>query len=196
LQPSVRKFPLASRPGRGTTGEFARLRKSIPFGALILSACVSQAAYNEQAAQLEEARAQVAAQQAKITEMQSRSRWVMAGDLLFPQDGYELSPAGEAALSQYLRQLRSLKGTKVVVSGFTDNVPVGPELQRAGITDNLELSSRRAANVVAYFRAHGVDPNILSAKGFGATRPIVPNDTPQGRAQNRRIEIVLEGLGA
>ena len=44
--------------------------------------------------------------------------------------------------------------------------------------------------------SHGVDPNILSAKGFGETRPIAPNDTPQGRAQNRRIEIVLEGLGA
>jgi chemotaxis protein MotB len=172
------------------------LRKSIPFGALILSACVSQAAYNEQTAQLEEARAQVAARQAKIAEMQSRSRWVMAGDLLFPRDGYELSPAGEAALSQYLPQLRSLKDTKVVVYGFTDNLPVGPQLQRAGIADNLELSSRRAANVVAYFRTHGVDPNILSAKGFGATSPIAPNDTPRGRAQNRRIEIVLEGLGA
>ena len=120
----------------------------------------------------------------------------MAGDLLFPQGGYQLTPAGETALSQYLPQLRSLKGTKVVVGGFTDTLPVRSELRRAGIGDNIDLSSRRAATVVAYFRSHGVDPNILSAKGFGATRPIAPNDTPQGRAQNRRIEIVLEGLGA
>jgi len=120
----------------------------------------------------------------------------MAGDLLFPQGGYQLTPAGEAALSQYLLQLRSLKGTKVVVWGFTDSEPVGPELRQAGIADNIELSSRRAGNVVAYFRSHGVDPNILSAKGFGETHPIAPNDTPRGRAQNRRIEIVLEGLGA
>ena len=172
------------------------IRTSIPFGALILSACVSQAAYNEQAAQLEQTRSQVAAQEAQIAAMQARSKWVMAGDLLFPQGGYQLTPAGEAALSQYLPQLRSLKGTKVVVSGFTDTLPVGSELRRAGIGDNIDLSSRRAATVVAYFRSHGVDPNILSAKGFGATRPIAPNDTPQGRAQNRRIEIVLEGLGA
>jgi chemotaxis protein MotB len=55
---------------------------------------------------------------------------------------------------------------------------------------------RRAANVVAYFRSQGVDPNILSAKGFGDTHPVASNDTPQGRAQNRRIEIVLEGPGA
>ena len=172
------------------------IRKSIPFGALILSACVSQAAYNEEAAQLEQARAEVAAQEAQIAAMQARSKWVMAGDLLFPPGGYQLTPAGEAALSQYLPQLRSLKGTKVVVYGFTDSEPIGPELRQAGIADNIELSSRRASNVAAYFRSQGVDPNILSAKGFGATRPIAPNDTPQGRTQNRRIEIVLEGLGA
>jgi len=172
------------------------IRKSIPFGALILSACVSQAAYNEEAAQLEQARAEVAAQEAQIAAMQARSKWVMAGDLLFPPGGYRLTPAGEAALSQYLPQLRSLKGTKVVVYGFTDSEPIGPELRQAGIADNIELSSRRASNVAAYFRSQGVDPNILSAKGFGATRPIAPNDTPQGRTQNRRIEIVLEGLGA
>lgn len=171
-------------------------RKSIALGALILSGCVSQAAYNEQAAQLEEARAQLAAQQTRIAGMESQSKWVVAGDLLFPAGGYALTPTGEAALDHYLPQLRSLKSTKVVVYGFTDNTPVGPELERAGVADNLELSSRRAANVVAYFGAHGVDPNILSAKGFGATRPIAPNDTPEGRAQNRRIEIVLEGLGA
>jgi chemotaxis protein MotB len=171
-------------------------RKSIAFAALILSGCVSQAAYNEQGAQLEEARAQLAAQQARIAAMQSQGKWVVAGDLLFPPGGYALTPAGEAALSHYLPQLRSLNGTKVVVYGFTDNTPVGPELRQAGIPDNLDLSSRRAANVVAYFGAHGVDANILSAKGFGATRPIAPNDTPEGRAQNRRIEIILEGLGA
>ena len=171
-------------------------RKSIAFAALILSGCVSQAAYNEQGAQLEEARAQLAAQQARIAGMQSQSKWVVAGDLLFPPGGYVLTPTGEAALNQYLPQLRSLNGTKVVVYGFTDNTPVGPELRQAGIADNLDLSSRRAANVVAFFRGNGVDPNILSATGFGATRPIAPNDTPEGRAQNRRIEIVLEGLGA
>jgi len=172
------------------------IRRSIPFGALILSACVSQAAYDEQAAQLKQTQAQVAAQEAQIAAMQARSKWVMAGDLLFPQGGYQLTSAGEVALSQYLLQLRSLKGTKVVVWGFTDSEPVGPELRQAGIADNIELSSRRAGNVVAYFRSHGVDPNILSAKGFGETHPIAPNDTPVGREQNRRIEIILEGLGA
>ena len=169
---------------------------AVPAAALILAACVPQSAYNEQAKQLEEAQAQVAAGQAEIAKMQAENRWVMAGDLLFPEGGYQLSAAGQAALNQFAPQLSSVQNAKVVVYGFTDNVPVGPVLQRAGIADNLDLSSRRAAAVVAFLQSRGVNPNILSAKGFGATHPVAPNDTPQGRAQNRRIEIVLEGPGA
>jgi chemotaxis protein MotB len=169
---------------------------AVPLAALVPAACVSQSAYNEQASQLEQAQAQIAAQQAQIAKMQAENKWVMAGDLLFPEGGYRLSPAGEAALSQHVPQLRSLQNAKVVVYGFTDNTPVGPALQRAGVADNLDLSARRAANVVAYLRSQGVNPNILSAKGFGETHPVAPNSTPQGRAQNRRIEIVLEGPGA
>jgi len=168
----------------------------VPLAALVLAACVSQSAYNEQASQLGQAQAQVAAQQAKIARMQAGNKWVMAGDLLFPQGGYQLSAAGQAALSQHAAQLTSAQNVKIVVYGFTDNTPVGPALQRVGIADNLDLSSRRAATVVAFLASKGVNPNILSAKGFGATHPVAPNDTAQGRAQNRRIEIVLEGTGA
>jgi flagellar motor protein MotB len=62
-----------------------------------------------------------------------------------------------------------------------------------GVSNSIDLSSRRAANIIAYFSSQGVNPNIRSAKGFGETRLIAPNDAPQSRAQNRRIEIVLEG---
>src|SRR6202047_1871130 len=168
----------------------------IPLAALILSGCVSQSAYNEQAAQLQQVQAQAAAQQAEIAKMQAENKWVVAGDLLFPEGGYQLSPKGQAALNQYVPQLRSLQNAKVVVYGFTDNLPVGPALQRAGIANNVDLSSRRPATVAAFLQSQGVNPNILSAKGFGATHPVAPSDTPQGRAQNRRIEIVLEGPGA
>jgi chemotaxis protein MotB len=169
---------------------------AVSLAALVLAGCVSQSAYDEQTAQLAQARAELAAQRAEIAKMQAENRWVMAGDLLFPEGGYELGADGKAALSSYIPQLRSAQNVKIVVYGFTDNAPVGPALQRAGIADNLDLSSRRAATVVAFLGSKGVNPNILSAKGFGATHPIAPNDTPQGRAQNRRIEIVLEGTGA
>jgi chemotaxis protein MotB len=75
-------------------------------------------------------------------------------------------------------------------------VPIGPGSQRAGTKDNSDLSSKWADNVVSYFRAHGVNPNITSAKRFDDAHAVASNDTPQGRAQNRRIEIVLKGPGS
>jgi chemotaxis protein MotB len=168
----------------------------IPLTALILGACVSQSAYEKQGAELQQARAQSAAEQAQLTKMQQEQKWVVAGDMLFPEGGYQLSANGKQALNQYVPNLQNLQNAKVVIYGYTDNLQVGPALQRAGIANNIDLSSRRADNVVAYLEAQGVNPNVISAKGFGDTHPVAPNDTPQGRAQNRRIEIVLEGPGA
>jgi chemotaxis protein MotB len=176
---------------------------AIPFAALVLSACVSQSAYEQQTQQLQQAQTQLAAaqaqaasQQAEITNMQQEDKWVVAGDMLFPEGGYRLSANGKHALNQYVPRLQALQNGKVVVYGYTDDKPVGRQLQRAGIANNVDLSSRRADDVVAYLQSQGVNPNIISAKGFGDTHPVASNDTLQGRAQNRRIEIVLEGPGA
>jgi chemotaxis protein MotB len=168
----------------------------VPITGLMLGACVSQSAYEQQGAELQQARAQAAAQHSEITKMQAENKWVVAGDLLFPEGGYQLSANGKQALNQYVPQLQNLQNAKVVVYGYTDNLAVGPALQRAGIKDNIDLSSRRADNVVAYLTSQGVNPNTISAKGFGDTHPVASNDTPDGRAKNRRIEIVMEGPGA
>ena len=167
----------------------------IPLTALMLGACVSQSAYEKQGAELQQARTQAAAEQSQIAKMQQEQKWVVAGDMLFPEGGYQLSANGKQALNQYVPKLQNLQNAKVVY-GYTDNLQVGPALQRAGIANNIDLSSRRADNVVAYLEAQGVNPNIISAKGFGDTHAVASNDTSQGRAQNRRIEIVLEGPGA
>jgi chemotaxis protein MotB len=162
----------------------------LSFGALILSACASQSDYDTAVAQNQQLKAQLAA-------LQAEQKYVEAGDLLFPSGGYQLSPAGQAELANNIApKLRGLQNAKVVVYGYTDNTPVGPDLQRQGIPDNLVLSARRAATVVSFLVSQGVNPNIISAKGVGDTRPIAPNDTPQGRAQNRRIEITVQGPGA
>jgi chemotaxis protein MotB len=174
----------------------AAAARIVPLTALMLGACVSQKAYEEQGQQLQAARAQAATEQSQITKMQQEQKWVVAGDVLFPEGGYQLSASGKQALNQYVPQLQSLQNAKVVVYGYTDNLPVGPPLQRAGIANNIDLSSRRADNVVAYLTSQGVNSNIISAKGFGDTHPVASNDTPDGRAKNRRIEIVLEGPGA
>jgi len=157
---------------------------------------LSQGAYEKQGQELQAVRAQAAAEQAQIGKMQQQQKWVVAGDVLFPEGGYQLSANGKQALNQYVPKLQSLENAKVVVYGYTDNLPVGPPLQRAGIANNIDLSSRRADKVVAYLTSQGVNPNVISAKGFGDTHPAASNDTPDGRAKNRRIEIVLEGPGA
>jgi len=176
--------------------DLAAAARIVPVTALMLGACVSQSAYEKQGAELQQARAQAAAEQSQIAKMQQEQKWVVAGDMLFPEGGYQLGANGKQALNQYVPRLQTLQDAKVVVYANSDNLPVGPALQRAGIANNIDLSSRRADNIVAYFESQGVNPRIISAKGFGDTHPVASNDTPQGRAQNRRIEIVLEGPGA
>src|SRR6516162_6941681 len=176
--------------------DLAAAARIVPLTALMLGACVSQSAYEKQGAELQQARAQAAAEQSQIAKMQQEQKWVVAGDMLFPEGGYQLSSNGKQALNQYVPQLQGLQNANVVVSAYTDNKPVGPELRSRGIANNIDLSSRRADNVVAYLTSQGVNPNVISAKGFGDTHPVASNDTPQGRAQNRRIELVLEGPGA
>jgi chemotaxis protein MotB len=163
---------------------------AVPLVALLLSACVSQQQYQAVVAENDNLKAQIAA-------LQAQSSFVEAGDLLFPEGGFKLSPAGQAELTNNIvPKLKNLPpNTKIVVYGHTDNLPVGPGLQQQGIPDNLVLSTRRAADVVTYLVSQGVPAASISAKGFGDTRPVASNDTPQGRAQNRRIEITIQGPG-
>jgi chemotaxis protein MotB len=169
----------------------------VPLTALLLSGCVWQSDYDKLQAQNQQLQAQNQQLQAQVAGLQREARFVEAGDLLFPEGGYQLSPAGKAELSSNIvPKLTGLQNAKVVVYGYTDNLPVGAPLKRAGINDNLTLSSRRAGEVVTYLVSQGVNPNIISAKGFGDTHPVAPNDTPANRAKNRRIEITVQGPGA
>jgi chemotaxis protein MotB len=117
-----------------------------------------------------------------------------SADYMFPSGGWEI-PSDSPVLNKIVPILSKLQSTRIVVNGYTDSTPVGPQLQRVGIADNTDLSSRRAASVVNFLAAHGVNPNLLSAHGFGDANPVVSNDTPQGRARNRRVDITLIGDG-
>jgi chemotaxis protein MotB len=163
---------------------------AVPLVTLMLSACVSQQQYDAVVAENNQLKEQIA-------RLQAQSSFVEAGDLLFPEGGYKLSPAGQAELANNIvPKLKNLPpNAKIVVYGYTDNLPIGPALQQQGIPDNLVLSTRRAADVVNFLISQGVPPVSISAKGFGDTRPVASNDTPQGRAQNRRIEITIQGPG-
>src|SRR5215469_484465 len=105
------------------TINLAAAARAIPLTALMLAACVSEKTYEQQTQQLQQARAQAAAQQAEIAKMQAENKWVVAGDVLFPEGGYQLGAAGQQALSQYVPSLQSLQNAKVVVYGYTRQPP-------------------------------------------------------------------------
>jgi chemotaxis protein MotB len=167
------------------------------FIALCLSACVSQSSYDALEQENEKLRIRNQQLVAQVMALEQEATFVEAGDLLFPLGGFQLSEAGEAELhNKILPQLKALQNAKIVVYGYTDNTPVGPPLQHQGINDNLTLSTRRAVAVASYLVSQGIDRNIISAKGFGDTHPLAPNDTPANRARNRRIVITIQGPGA
>jgi chemotaxis protein MotB len=80
-----------------------------------------------------------------------------------------------------------------MVSGYTDNAPIGEALRREGVASNQELSQKRAESVMQYLVSQGVKPDLVSSQGFGDASPVASNDTTQGRAQNRRVELSLVG---
>jgi chemotaxis protein MotB len=83
-----------------------------------------------------------------------------------------------------------LKARKPVrIEGHTDNIPIN----NAQFQSNWQLSAVRAANVLMYMeQKYKLDPQLLSASGYGEYRPIAPNDTPDNRAKNRRVEFVIQ----
>ncbi len=87
--------------------------------------------------------------------------------------------------------LQGAAGKQIVIEGFTDNEPILEPLA-SRFSNNWYLSAARAISVVSYLEEQGLDPNQLWAVAFGKYHPIASNDTPAGRAQNRRINIVIQ----
>jgi outer membrane protein OmpA-like peptidoglycan-associated protein len=120
--------------------------------------------------------------------------YTVNSDLLFPPGGWQLSEAGKEVFAKLVKKLAPTQDSKLYVSGFTDSTPIGPELRAQGITSNDQLSQMRAENVMQFLISQGVNPNLIAAKGFGDAEPIASNDTPEGQAKNRRVELSLYPL--
>ena len=134
-------------------------------------------------------RSEIGADQVKIEQLENGIRVRMSSDLLFPEGGVEVSPKGRAALDKVVPTLSS--GTyQIDVVGNTDNLPIGSELVDRYPT-NWELAGARAATIVRYLQGQGVDPSRMRAISAGQYQPVASNDTAQGRAQNRRTDILL-----
>jgi chemotaxis protein MotB len=162
---------------------------------VLLSGCVTETKYNALEQEYQQLQAALSTDQAQIVLLEGKLKVTMVDQVLFSEGGFRLNSQAKAVLAKLVPTLSGLQQTKIIVDGYTDNVPIGPGLKREGISSNLELSSRRADVVVEYLVNQGVNQNLISAQGFGESNPVASNDTPEGRAQNRRIEVTLVGPG-
>jgi outer membrane protein OmpA-like peptidoglycan-associated protein len=108
----------------------------------------------------------------------------LSGSVLFASGKYELLSSAQETLSNVAAALaKGDPDRKIVVQGFTDSQ--GPEGY------NMTLSQNRAETVRAYLTSQGIPPERISAHGFGPANPVAGNASPEGRANNRRVEIVI-----
>jgi flagellar motor protein MotB len=110
----------------------------------------------------------------------------LAEKLLFASGNATVSPDGIKVVNALAEKIRTFDQYHVVVSGHTDNVPITKHNQ---YLSNWGLSSARAANVSQLLADDGLPESVMEIHAFGSTKPKATNDTPQGRASNRRIEI-------
>ena len=166
---------------------------------LILSDCVPAQQYNALENDYNQLNRQlsgeIANQQVHITRLQGAIKVAVNSELLFPSGGWEMPPAAAQTIAKMAPILAPFQTTTIIVTGYTDNVPIGPELRAQGVDSNQQLSLKRAQTVANFLISQGVKPSLVSARGLGDADPVASNDTPQGRAQNRRVELTLAGPG-
>jgi chemotaxis protein MotB len=173
-----------------------------------LQACEKNLAeQNQKVAQLAEAQAkqmksiydtlvsdlkdQIQKQEVTIKEFQESLSLNFIDRILFEFGKADLTPEGEKVLKKVGEALKNIKGKKIRVTGHTDNVPIHPDYVHK-FPSNWELSSARAASVVRYFQEKiGLDPKEMEAIGRSFYQPEASHDTKEGRARNRRVEILI-----
>ncbi len=169
---------------------------------LLIAGCVSQQKYDESQqknAELEQQYdelnkamgAEVAGKNMQISRMQDAIKVSVNSELLFPSGGWEMSEGAKTSIAKIAAILAPHQTSQINVNGYTDSTPIGPGLAKQGITTNLILSQKRADNVMQYMISQGVKSNLVSAHGFGESNPVASNDTPAGKAQNRRVELTV-----
>lgn len=131
---------------------------------------------------------QIKSGQVEISELRGKMTVKLKDKVLFASGSAALGKDGKKALDAVAEAFKDLRDRSVVVAGYTDNRPVG---KQGAFKDNWDLSTARAVAVVRYLASKGLDPAMLGAVGFSQHRPVAPNDSPDNRSLNRRIEIAL-----
>jgi chemotaxis protein MotB len=139
---------------------------------------------------LEKMKGEIAKGEITISELKGKLTVNMVDAILFDSGKAEVKPEGQAVLQKVISILKDVKDKAIRTEGHTDNVPIGGMLAKKYPT-NWELSAARAINVTRYLQEQGIDPAHLSAVAYGEYKPVAANDNPEGKAKNRRIEIIL-----
>ncbi|CAG0994780.1 partial putative lipoprotein YiaD, partial [Methylophilaceae bacterium] len=127
----------------------------------------------------------------KITQALDRLSVNLVEKILFDSGEADLKPEGLKIIKRVGDILKGTSDKQIRVEGHTDNVQIGAKI-RDKYPSNWELSTARATNVVRYLQDKvRINSKQLSAAGFADSKPVATNKTPEGKAQNRRIEIVL-----
>jgi chemotaxis protein MotB len=126
--------------------------------------------------------------QLKVVIRDGRMLIALPNDVLFDSGKTNIKPDGQTALAQVAKVLSTIPDRNFLVAGDTDDVPI----HTTRFPSNWELSTARAVEVTKFLIANGMRPQVLAAAGYGEFDPVVGNDSPEHRAQNRRIEIVLQ----
>jgi chemotaxis protein MotB len=111
----------------------------------------------------------------------------LSDKILFDTGKADLKKEGQAALAEVAVALKGIPDRDFLIAGHTDNVPI----KTRKVKSNWDLSTARAVTVVKFFQEQGVAANHLGAAGFSEFDPVGDNTTEEGKAQNRRIEIVV-----
>ena len=139
---------------------------------------------------LEKMKSEISQGQVTISELKGKLTVNMVDAILFDSGKAEVKQQGLTVLQKVIDILKTVKDKAIRIEGHTDNVQISSVLIRKYPT-NWELSAARAINVTRYLQQQGIDPAVLSAVGYGEFHPVAGNDTEEGKAKNRRIEIIL-----
>ena len=139
---------------------------------------------------LEKMKSEISRGQITISELKGKLTVNMVDSILFDSGKAEVKKGGLEILGKVISILKDVKDKSIRIEGHTDNVQISRALAQRYPT-NWELSAARAINVARYLQDEGISPGQLSAAAYGEWKPVAENDTPEGRAKNRRIEIVL-----
>lgn len=141
----------------------------------------------EYRALLERFRSLIDAGKLKVKIVDGRMVVALASDILFASGSASLSKDGRASIVEVASLLAQIPERKFQVEGHTDNLPIRTE----AFPSNWELASARALTVLKAMVEGGMPADRVSAASFGEQKPALANDTPENRAANRRIEIVM-----